>query len=73
MSFIIADVILSERGPERFKGPKERESFFGAGSGVASEESASPALYPTTSHSEYLYPAFCSCLIAARANRFFIP
>src|ERR1700758_1300578 len=32
-------VILSERGPERFRGPEERE-LFGAGSGVVSEESA---------------------------------
>jgi len=36
------DVILSERDPERFRGPKERESLFGVGSGVVSEESAFP-------------------------------
>ena len=32
-------VILRERGPERFRGPKERQ-LFGVGSGVVSEESA---------------------------------
>jgi hemerythrin len=38
-NFKVSGVILSERGPKRFRGPKER-SLFGAGLGVVSEESA---------------------------------
>src|SRR5580658_5490402 len=35
----LSDVILSERGPERTRGPAERQ-LCGVGSGVVSEESA---------------------------------
>src|ERR1019366_4333792 len=46
----LAGVILSERGPERFRGP-QRAMLFGAGSGVVNEESAfslpAPAAHTT--------------------------
>jgi hypothetical protein len=41
----LADVILNERGPERFTGPEERQ-LFGVGLGAGSEESAFPNLDP---------------------------
>jgi len=40
-----SDVILNERGPERFRDPDERR-LFGVGSGVGSEESAFQNLGP---------------------------
>ena len=38
-SHTMSIVILSERSPERFRGPEERK-LLGVGSGVVSEESA---------------------------------
>ncbi len=39
MPLFLEGVILSERIPERFRGPEERQ-LLGVGSGVVSEESA---------------------------------